>query len=75
MAILKRQKMRKRLKHLKYKESLRELKHRHFHLNIKECFFTVKVTKCLHRLPRDAVGSPFLEIFKSHLDLILGNLL
>jgi len=26
-----------------------------------------------HRLPREAVQSPSLEIFESHLDIVLGN--
>ena len=26
-----------------------------------------------HRLPIEAVESPSLEIFKSHLDMVLGN--
>jgi len=33
----------------------------------------VKVTKHWHRLPREAVESPSLEIFKSHLDVVPGN--
>jgi len=36
-------------------------------------FFSVKVTELWHRLPREVVGSPSLEIFKSRLDIVLGN--
>ena len=35
--------------------------------------FTVRVTKHWHRLPWEVVESPSLEIFKSHLDMVLGN--
>ena len=50
-----------------------KLKHRRLPLTIKKHFFTVKVTNHWHRLPREVVESPFLEIFKSHLDTVLGN--
>ncbi|KAK4826931.1 hypothetical protein QYF61_012780 [Mycteria americana] len=46
-------------------------KHRRFPLNIRKYFFTVRVTKHWHRFPREAVDSPFLDIFKSHLDMAL----
>jgi len=54
------------------------LKHRTFHLNIRkhsESLFTVRVTEHWHRLRREAVESLLLEIFKSHLNMILGSLL
>jgi len=50
-----------------------KLKHRKFPLNVSKHFFTERVTKHCHGLPRDVVGSPSLEIFKSHLDMVLGN--
>jgi len=49
------------------------MKHRRFPLNIRKLFFTVRVTKHLHRLSGKVVESPSLEIFKSHLDTVLGN--
>jgi len=49
------------------------LKHRRFHLNMRKRFITVKVTEHRHRLPRDIVESPCLEILKSHLDTVLGD--
>ena len=50
-----------------------KLKHKSFPLNIRNHFFTVRMTKHWHRLPREVVESPSLEIFKSHLDMVLGN--
>ncbi|KFV88701.1 hypothetical protein N308_12824, partial [Struthio camelus australis] len=52
-----------------------KLKHRKFHLNMRKTFFPVRVTEHWHRLPRDGVESPSLEIFKARLDVILGNML
>ncbi|GAB0186711.1 hypothetical protein GRJ2_001136400 [Grus japonensis] len=49
--------------------------HRKFHLNMRKNFFTVRVTEHWNRLPREAVESPSLEIFKTCLDAILCNLL
>ena len=37
-------------------------------------FFTMRVVRCWHRLPRDAVDAPFLEVFKTRLDGVLGSL-
>ncbi|KFV82888.1 hypothetical protein N308_04371, partial [Struthio camelus australis] len=52
-----------------------KLKHRKFDLNRRRNFFTLRVTEHWNRLPREAVESPSLEIFKSRLDTILGNVL
>ncbi|GAB0175622.1 hypothetical protein GRJ2_000027400 [Grus japonensis] len=52
-----------------------KLEHRKFHLNRRKNFFTLRVTEHWNRLPREAVESPSLEIFKTYLDAILCNLL
>ena len=38
-------------------------------------FFPLRVTEPWNRLPREAVESPSLEIFQTHLDKVLCNLL
>lgn len=52
-----------------------ELKYKRFCLNIREHFFyfTVQVAEHWQTLPSDAVETPSLEVFKSHLDTVLGN--
>jgi len=50
-----------------------KLKDRWFSLNIRKHCFTLRVTEHRHRLPREVVESPSLDIFKSCLDTVLGN--
>jgi len=51
-----------------------KLKQRKFHLNMRKNF-PLRVTEPWHRLPREVVESPSLEIFKTHLDGVLCSLL
>jgi len=51
-----------------------KLKHGMFQLNIRKNVFTLRVTEPWNRLPREVAESPSLEIFKSHLDMVLCNL-
>jgi len=52
-----------------------KLKHRKFRLNPRKNFFPLRVTEPWHRLPREVVESPSLEIFQPHLDKVLCSLL
>ncbi|KFQ26480.1 hypothetical protein N332_02683, partial [Mesitornis unicolor] len=45
-----------------------------FKLDIRKKFFTVRVVRHWHRLPREVVDAPSLEVFKARLDRALGNL-
>ena len=52
-----------------------KLEHRNFCTNMQNNFFTVRVMKHWNRLPREVVDSPSLEIFKTHLDAYLCNMM
>jgi len=52
-----------------------KLKHRKFRLNMRKNFFTLRVTEPWNRLPKEAVESLSLEIFRTHLDAVLCSLL
>ena len=52
-----------------------KLKRGKFCLNLRKNFFPLRVTEPWPRLPREAVESPSLEIFKPHLDKVLCSLL
>jgi len=51
-----------------------ELKVGRFRLDIRKKFFTTRVAKHWNRLPREAVASPSLEVFKARSDAALSNL-
>jgi len=44
-----------------------KLRSKKFHLNMRKSFFTVRVMEHWNRLPREAVESPSLEIFRTSL--------
>jgi len=52
-----------------------KLKHRKFRLNMRKNFFPLRVTELWNRLPGEVVESPSLEIFKTHLDVVMCTLL
>jgi len=52
-----------------------KLKHRKFRLNMRTNFFPLRVTDHWNRLPKEAVESPSLEIFKTRLDKVLYSVL
>jgi len=45
-----------------------------FRLDIRKKFFILRVARHWHRLPREAVDAPSLEVFKARLDGALSNL-
>jgi len=51
-----------------------KLKEGRFRLDIRKKFFTMRVMKHWHRLPREVVAAPSLEVFKARLDGALSNL-
>ena len=45
-----------------------------FRLEVRKKFFTVRAVRHWHRLPREVVDAPSLEVFKARLDGALSNL-
>ncbi|KFZ67650.1 hypothetical protein N338_11898, partial [Podiceps cristatus] len=51
-----------------------KLKEGRLRLAVRKKLFTLRVVRHWHRLPREAVGAPSLEVFKARLDGALSSL-
>ena len=51
-----------------------KLKEGRSRLDVRGEFITQRVVRCWHRLPREAVDAPSLEVSKARLDEALGSL-
>ena len=56
------------------RENGSKLKEGRIRLDIRKKFFTRRMVKHWHRLPREVVAAPSLEVFKARLDGALSNL-
>ena len=56
------------------RESVYKLEEGRFRLDVRKKFLTQKMVWHWHRLPREAMDAPSLDVFKSRLDGALGSL-
>ena len=52
-----------------------KLKGRRFRIDVRGKFFTERVVRCWHRMPRETVVVPSLDMFKAKLNVALGSLI
>ena len=50
-----------------------KIKERNFRLDVRKKFFTVRVVRHWHRMPREVMDAPYLEIPKVRLDGALST--
>ena len=51
-----------------------KLRQGRFRLDIRRKFFTQRMVTYWNRLPKEVVDAPFLEAFRTRLDMALGSL-